>query len=152
MFQVHPDFRAPKACKSLVSELSIFLLIFLNVIVTCIWIEYVLDKTYLNDVARAIQNMTIDHAIFPTISFTAVGEPSCTLSFVDMRGFGRWTLTSAWSENRGPCILQERDRFRSHVLGSLEARAFSKPICEVMLDQRYFNGVGNYLRAEALYR
>ena len=69
-----------------------------------------------------------------------------------MRGFGRWTLTSEWSENRGPCILQERDQFRTHVLASLEARAFSKPICEVMLDQRYFNGVGNYLRAEALYR
>ncbi|XP_043201559.1 endonuclease 8-like 1 [Amphibalanus amphitrite] len=86
------------------------------------------------------------------VCFTAVGEPACTLSFVDMRGFGRWTPTSDWSDNRGPCILQERDLFRAHVLASLEASPFSKPICEVMLDQRYFNGVGNYLRAEALHR
>ena len=69
-----------------------------------------------------------------------------------MRGFGRWTPTSQWSDNRGPCILQELDLFRAHVLANMEASAFGKPICELMLDQRYFNGVGNYLRAEALHR
>ena len=29
---------------------------------------------------------------------------------------------------------------------------FNKAICEVMLEQRYFNGIGNYLRAEILHR
>ena len=28
----------------------------------------------------------------------------------------------------------------------------TRPICEVMLDQRFFNGIGNYLRAEILHR
>lgn len=31
-------------------------------------------------------------------------------------------------------------------------QAFDSPICEVLLDQRYFNGIGNYLRAEILGR
>ena len=42
--------------------------------------------------------------------------------------------------------------FRKHVLNSLEVAAFKKPICEVLLDQKHFNGIGNYLRAEILYR
>ena len=29
---------------------------------------------------------------------------------------------------------------------------FKRSICEVLLDQRYFNGIGNYLRAEILHR
>jgi formamidopyrimidine-DNA glycosylase len=31
-------------------------------------------------------------------------------------------------------------------------QAFDSPICEVLLDQQYFNGIGNYLRAEILGR
>ena len=30
--------------------------------------------------------------------------------------------------------------------------AFNKAICETLLNQKYFNGIGNYLRAEILYR
>lgn len=43
-------------------------------------------------------------------------------------------------------------KFRKNVLESLDDASFSKPICEVMLNQNYFNGIGNYLRAEILYR
>ena len=35
---------------------------------------------------------------------------------------------------------------------NLDASAFNKPICEALLNQKYFNGIGNYLRAEVLYR
>ena len=42
--------------------------------------------------------------------------------------------------------------FRANVLNNLEASAFNKPICEALLNQKYFNGIGNYLRAEVLYR
>lgn len=34
----------------------------------------------------------------------------------------------------------------------LPAVLLERPICELLLDQRLFNGVGNYLRAEILYR
>jgi len=33
----------------------------------------------------------------------------------------------------------------------LDKSVFDKPICEVLLDQRYFNGIGNYLRSTILY-
>lgn len=41
---------------------------------------------------------------------------------------------------------------RENVLRNLPDKAFDRPICEALLDQRFFNGIGNYLRAEILYR
>uniref|UniRef100_A0AAY5K5S3 Endonuclease VIII-like 1 DNA binding domain-containing protein n=2 Tax=Esox lucius TaxID=8010 RepID=A0AAY5K5S3_ESOLU len=41
---------------------------------------------------------------------------------------------------------------RENVLSNLNDRAFDRPICEVLLNQKYFNGIGNYLRAEILFR
>lgn len=42
--------------------------------------------------------------------------------------------------------------FRSNVVDNLDKPDFDKAICETMLNQKYFNGVGNYLRAEVLHR
>ncbi|KAK2103446.1 Endonuclease 8-like 1 [Saguinus oedipus] len=39
-----------------------------------------------------------------------------------------------------------------NVLRNLSDKAFDRPICEALLDQRFFNGIGNYLRVEILYR
>ncbi|CAG0890909.1 unnamed protein product [Cyprideis torosa] len=77
------------------------------------------------------------------------------LSFIDMRRFGTWEVTSDWGSNRGPCPVREYEEFRSNVLKALEVspRNFRhKPICEIMHDQRFVNGIGNYLRAEILFR
>ena len=41
---------------------------------------------------------------------------------------------------------------RSNVLNCLSDSAFNKPLCEVLLNQKYFNGIGNYLRAEICFR
>ncbi|XP_051898587.1 endonuclease 8-like 1 isoform X2 [Pristis pectinata] len=41
---------------------------------------------------------------------------------------------------------------RQNVLSNLSNTAFDKPICEALLNQKYFNGIGNYLRAEILFR
>jgi endonuclease VIII-like 1 len=46
----------------------------------------------------------------------------------------------------------EYDAFRCNVLENLDDSAFNRPICEALLNQKYFNGVGNYLRAEILFR
>lgn len=74
------------------------------------------------------------------------------LSFVDVRRFGSWRVTDDWGEERGPDILNEYEQFRANVLENLEDAAFNRPICEAMLNQKYFNGIGNYLRAEVLFR
>ena len=66
--------------------------------------------------------------------------------------FGRWELTDEWSKNRGPDPMFEYKEFRSNILDSLEDKIFDKPLCEVMHNQKYFNGIGNYLRAEIIFR
>ena len=46
----------------------------------------------------------------------------------------------------------EHEEFRANILGNLEDKIFDKPLCEVMHNQKYFNGIGNYLRAEIIFR
>ena len=46
----------------------------------------------------------------------------------------------------------EYKEFRSNILDNLEDKIFDKPLCEVMHNQKYFNGIGNYLRAEIIFR
>jgi endonuclease VIII-like 1 len=85
-----------------------------------------------------------------------------TLCLVDFRRFSRWkTIPKVvdgrhfpimWSENRGPCMLTEWEDFVQNLRDNSDRKIFDKPIFELMLDQRYFNGCGNYLRAEILDR
>ncbi|XP_070333684.1 endonuclease 8-like 1 isoform X2 [Odocoileus virginianus] len=84
--------------------------------------------------------------------YTAPPGPRLALCFVDIRRFGRWDLGGEWQTGRGPCVLLEYEQFRENVLRNLADKAFDRPICEALLDQRFFNGIGNYLRAEILYR
>ncbi|XP_077738083.1 endonuclease 8-like 1 isoform X3 [Canis aureus] len=84
--------------------------------------------------------------------YTAPPGPRLALCFVDARRFGRWHLGGDWQPGRGPCVLLEYERFRENVLRNLAHKAFEQPICEALLDQRFFNGIGNYLRAEILHR
>uniref|UniRef100_A0A3B3RXZ8 Endonuclease 8-like 1 n=1 Tax=Paramormyrops kingsleyae TaxID=1676925 RepID=A0A3B3RXZ8_9TELE len=74
------------------------------------------------------------------------------LSFVDPRRFGSWQPNGTWQAERGPCVMLEYQQFRLNVLSHLSDRSFEKPICEALLNQKYFNGIGNYLRAEILHR
>jgi len=84
--------------------------------------------------------------------FTVDEKPEQVLSFVDYRRFGRWEIEGDWGKDRGPDPLYDYHNFRQNILDNLGASAFNKPICETMLDQKYFNGIGNYLRAEILFR
>lgn len=75
-----------------------------------------------------------------------------TLSFVDVRRFGKWTQGLSWNEDRGPDPTQDFDAFFMHIMTNLTNRTFRKPLYEVLMDQKWFNGIGNYLRAEIIYR
>ena len=86
------------------------------------------------------------------LNFTAAGEPVHVLSFVDTRRFGSWCVSDDWGPQRGPDPVFDYAAFRQNVIDSLEMAVFDKPICEVVMDQRFFNGIGNYLRAEILHR
>jgi len=84
--------------------------------------------------------------------FTIDEKPIQVLSFVDYRRFGRWEIQGNWGKDRGPDPMFDYKNFRANILSNLKAATFNKAICETMLDQKYFNGIGNYLRAEILYR
>ena len=88
------------------------------------------------------------HLRFTTIS----SKPAMTLCFVDYRRFGRWELEGDWGKDRGPDPVYEYKEFRENVLANLDNAAFNRPLCEAMLNQKYFNGIGNYLRAEIIFR
>ena len=75
-----------------------------------------------------------------------------TLSFVDVRRFGKWKLESDWSADRGPDPTQDLEGFVRNIMDNIDKREFDKPVHLVMMNQKYFNGIGNYLRAEILYR
>lgn len=53
---------------------------------------------------------------------------------------------------RGPDPTKQFEEFKSKVLDNIEKRAFDKPICEVLLNQEYFNGIGAYLCSEIIGR
>nr|XP_008123772.2 PREDICTED: endonuclease 8-like 1 [Anolis carolinensis] len=86
------------------------------------------------------------------LRFYSKEKPVRVLCYVDVRRFGRWEVDGDWQAERGPCVMLEYQKFRENVLRNLSDKAFEKPICEALLNQKYFNGIGNYLRAEILHR
>jgi len=73
------------------------------------------------------------------------------LCFIDPRRFGRWSI-GKWGEDRGPDPITEHDAFCKNINDNIEKKIFETPICELLLNQDYFNGIGNYLRAEIIHR
>lgn len=84
------------------------------------------------------------------LRFSSTGLDS--LCLVDVRRFARWKEVDSWSQNRGPCPVKEFDQFKQNIHLNLSKKEFSKPIHLVLMNQKYFNGIGNYLRAEILFR
>ena len=85
------------------------------------------------------------HLIFEALN----GSYIC---LVDVRRFAKWKWAVSWSDNRGPDPVTEFDLFVENLKNNSHKKVFDKPICELLMDQKYFNGIGNYLRAEILYR
>lgn len=52
---------------------------------------------------------------------------------------------------RGPDSVKNFEGFKNNVISNIDKKDFNKPICEVLLNQKYFNGIGNYIRSTILY-
>jgi len=81
------------------------------------------------------------------VVFRAEGGKSITF-----RGFSPYWRVGTWGEDRGPDPYEEFDAFRQNIMTNLQVKAMTAPLYEIMLNQKYFSGVGNYLRAEVVYR
>eukprot|EP00768_Dysnectes_brevis_P008502 gnl/Dysnectes_brevis/7738_a13279_176.p1 GENE.gnl/Dysnectes_brevis/7738_a13279_176~~gnl/Dysnectes_brevis/7738_a13279_176.p1 ORF type:complete len:324 (-),score=66.50 gnl/Dysnectes_brevis/7738_a13279_176:42-1013(-) len=80
---------------------------------------------------------------------------SCYWSDVTERT--RRTGTLGWDPQRGPDPVTEFPAFLARLTsgslpGSSPRLPLSTSLCEALLDQRFFNGVGNYMRAEIVHR
>ena len=75
------------------------------------------------------------------------------LGMHDVRRFARWDWRE-WNSERSPDPCIEFDSFKKNVLDGILKRKsiFKKPVYETLMSQEYFNGIGNYLRAEILGR
>jgi endonuclease VIII-like 1 len=72
-----------------------------------------------------------------------------TFTWTDVRRFGK-SLGTNWGKKRGPDIFDDEIGFRNNILNNIQHRDFDKQTYEVLMNQQWFNGIGNYLRAEIL--
>jgi endonuclease VIII-like 1 len=76
-----------------------------------------------------------------------------TICMVDPRRFAKWKIADDWSPKRSPDVIFDFDNAVRHYTKNVAKRKYDKvPIYELLMDQELFNGVGNYIRAEVLYR
>ena len=70
----------------------------------------------------------------------------------DVRRFAKWKWVDTWGANRGPCPLTEYNQFAENLKTNWhKSKDFEKPLCELLMNQKWFNGVGAYIRSELLY-
>ena len=71
----------------------------------------------------------------------------------DVRRFAKWKWANGWTKGRGHCPLTEFNKFSEHLRSHWYThKVFNTPINELLMNQSLFNGIGNYLRAEILFR
>jgi formamidopyrimidine-DNA glycosylase len=80
-----------------------------------------------------------------------VYEDGSSLLMQDMRCFAKWKWDSNWSTNRSPDPIQDFDKWKDNILNNLHKSDFKKPVYEWLLNQKWNNSVGNYLRSTILF-
>lgn len=83
-----------------------------------------------------------------------IDEHGFVLALYDVRRFAKWTWGDFDTKGRGPCPFHESLEFSDRLRDNWYThRDFKKhKLSEIVMSQHWFNGVGNYLRAEILHR
>jgi formamidopyrimidine-DNA glycosylase len=70
----------------------------------------------------------------------------------DVRRFAKWAERD-WNPNRGPDPVKQHQEFCNNITKDVKTKKLlrTKLLPEIMLNQQYFNGIGNYLRSTILY-
>lgn len=98
-------------------------------------------------------NIAIENETRNNTRLSFIVNDKTFLNLNDTRKFAKVKIKDDWNEDRSPCPVKEHEAFISHLQSSLHDKILSKlTIGEALLQQQYFNGIGNYLRAEILFR
>lgn len=73
-----------------------------------------------------------------------------TLYLNDVRRFAKWRWGS-FNLDRSPCIMESFPEFKSNLINNLNHKDFDQSISEILMNQKWFNGMGNYLRSTVLF-
>lgn len=113
-------------------------------------IYWLLDSDY---VLASTLGMTGQWAFNPTkhLCLTFTLDDGSFIYFNDQRHFGTISFIPTTDLNKKIKGLQW-DPLRDSSLNSPPFPRTEQPIGDYLLNQKYFSGVGNYIRAEALYR
>jgi endonuclease VIII-like 1 len=87
------------------------------------------------------------HTHFSFICSDGINE----LQFVDVRRFGRWRIGD-WHPDRSPDLTYETELWKNNILDNISGKDFDRPFYEWLMNQKWMNGYGNYLRAELCQR
>ena len=92
------------------------------------------------------------HLIFEGIH--REGRDPVYLCLMDIRRFAKWSWKTGFSSNRGPCPVKENEKFKTNFYEKMKTdKKLSKtPLLDALMNQAFFNGIGNYLRAEIVHR
>jgi endonuclease VIII-like 1 len=76
------------------------------------------------------------------------------LGLYDVRRFAKWHWKDFDLKGRGPCPFHESLKFSDNLRDNWYKHKDFKghKLSEILMSQKWFNGIGNYLRAEILYR
>jgi endonuclease VIII-like 1 len=83
-----------------------------------------------------------------------IDENGRILGLYDVRRFAKWSWNNFDTIGRGPCPFEESLAFGDNLRENWYTHPDFKKhkLSEITMSQRWFNGVGNYLRAEILFR
>jgi endonuclease VIII-like 1 len=83
-----------------------------------------------------------------------IDEKGWILGLYDVRRFAKWSWNDFDTVGRGPCPFEDSIAFGDNLRENWYTNPDFKKhkLSEIIMSQRWFNGVGNYLRAEILYR
>ncbi len=70
----------------------------------------------------------------------------------DFTRYTLWRWTDQWDANRSPDVALEHNAWRAHIYQNRNIPYFERPIFDLLIDQRFFNGIGIFSRSEILCR
>lgn len=101
-----------------------------------------------------------DESVVKHLRIRITLDDGTRLCFADQRNFGTFKIAEAAEIRRkqaeiGPDIMWRITEYTTHVLPVLKERiarfGTDMNVAEATLDQRFFGGCGNYIRADAMY-